>query len=145
VDAVFIGNEESEQKHFLAGKSRTGKGNHGILEDQKWRTATDPAGFSYRMKADGNSALALACKFMGRWSYESWNCMIKIDTAILVKLNRGKDDSYPVVPFEYVFPIPFELTRGKDSVKVAFEVEDGEAGIMPSKMPRLMELRVIKR
>lgn len=138
IDKVIAGDEDSEQKHVLTGKSTSGKGNNGILTDQMWRVATAPEGFSYEMKVTGNEPIALSCKFMGREQYESWNCKIKIDTTTIIKLKRGKDDSYPVIPFKSTYPIPFELTKEKKSIKVVFEVGNSR------QMPRLMEMRTIK-
>jgi DUF1680 family protein len=139
IDKVIVGNEDSENKHMLTGKSRAGKGNGGILNDLIWRTATDKEGFSYILKVPSDAPASLVCKFMGRVQYENWNCKIKIDTTGIALLQRGKDDSYPVNPFEYTFPIPGGLTKGKKTVKVSFEV--GAA----NRMPRLMEVRVIRK
>jgi hypothetical protein len=144
-DKVIAGNKDSEHEHGLTGKSTTGSGNDGILADKVWRVATAHEGFSYKMKVPGNVPVALLCKFMGREQNESWNCTIKIDTTILVELKRGKDDSYPVIPFESVYPIPFELTKDKNSTKVIFEVR----GVLPPisnrwNMPRLMGISIIK-
>jgi uncharacterized protein len=138
IDKVIAGDNDSEQKHALSGKSITGSGNHGIFNDQMWRIATYPEGFSYELKVTGASPVALLCKFMGREQYERWDCKIKIDTTTLSILKRPKDDSYPVIPFEYKYPIPFELTKGKNSIKVTFEVN----GV--KRMPKLMEIRILK-
>lgn len=137
IDKVIAGDEESEQKHFLTGESRTGMGNSGILNDRVWRVARTTQGFHYEMKVPGDVPVALLCKFMGRAQNETWNCKIKIDTTTIVELKRGKDDSYPVIPFDSTYPIPFELTKDKNLVKVVFE--GGR------RMPRLMEMRIIKR
>jgi uncharacterized protein len=137
-DLVSVGDDNSEQKHALTGKSTTGKGNFGILTDEVWRSA-EPGGLSYEMKVPDHAPVALLCKFMGREQHETWDCQIRIDNTSLVKLKREKDDSYPVIPFENTYPIPVELTKGKTSIKVAFEVAGSRT------VPRLMELRIIKR
>ena len=139
VDQVVAGDEASELKHTLSGKSTTGNGNNGILTDQVWRVATEPEGFSYTMKVTGDVPVAVSCKFMGREQYETWDCHIRTDTITIARLKRGKDDSYPVIPFESIYPVPFELTKGKKSIKVAFETGGS------NKMPRLMELRIVMR
>lgn len=138
-DRVIAGDAESEQKHALTGNSTTGNGNAGIFTDQVWRVVTGTEGFGYEMKVPGNVPVSLSCKFMGREQYESWNCRIKIDTTTIVELKRGKDDSFPVVPFELTYPIPFGLTKDKNLIKIAFEVG------ADLKMPRLMGIRIIKR
>jgi uncharacterized protein len=137
-DKVVSGDDRSEKNHALAGKSTTGKGNYGILTDEAWRIAA-PEGFSYEMKVPVDAPVTLLCKFMGREQHEAWDCRIKIDTTTIVELKRKKDDSYPVIPFEYTYPVPFELTKNKNSIKIAFEVTDVQ------RMPRLMETRIIRR
>lgn len=137
-DVVLVGNKQSELKHDLSGKSVTGNGNKGILTDQIWRVATDTAGFSYEMKIPDNVPVILFCKFMGPTNYETWDCRIKIDNNLIAELKREKDVSSPV-PFELTYPIPYELTKNKNLIKVAFKVEGSH------QMPRLMEMRTIIR
>jgi hypothetical protein len=137
-DRVTVGDEKSEEAHALTGKSITGKGNYGILTDEQWRSA-EAGELSYQLKVPHNAPVALLCKFMGREQHEAWDCTIRVDSTTIVKLKRRKDDSYPVIPFESTYPIPIELTKGKPSIKVAFDVVD------PRTMPRLMELRITKR
>jgi hypothetical protein len=134
IDKVIVGNEESEKKHALTGKTKMGKGNGGMLTDLAWRVASSSDGLSYKMKVPSNSAVSLSCKFMGRVRYEIWNSKIRIDTTVIAQLKTGH--SYPVTPFEFVFPIPLDLTKNRDSVKVVFDNH---------RMPNLMELRIIKR
>jgi uncharacterized protein len=137
-DKVTVGDEESEKIHTLNGNSTRGKGNMGILNDEAWRSA-DPDGFSYNMSVPGNEPITILCKFMGRIQNETWDCKIKIDTASIVYMKRGMNDSFPVIPFEYCFPVPYELTRGKKAIKVEFDVDDTR------QMPRLMEIRILKK
>lgn len=138
IDRVIVGDEDSERKHALTGNSTTGKGNFGILNDEAWRSA-EPDGFSYIIETPGNQPVSLLCKFMGRAQNETWDCRIKIDTTTLVSLKRGKDDTSPVIPIEGCYPVPYELTKGKKSIKVEFEVS------ATKQMPRLMELRTLRR
>ncbi|MCK9639830.1 MAG: glycoside hydrolase family 127 protein [Prolixibacteraceae bacterium] len=133
IDKVIVGNEESEKKHALTGKSYMGKGNAGILTDMAWRVASSSEGLSYKMKVPSSSAVSLACKFMGGVTVESWNCKVKIDTTMIAQSKTGR--SYPATPFDSIFPIPPELTKNRDSVKVVFD----------GRMPRLMEMRIIRR
>ncbi len=89
------------------------------------------------MKVPDDVPVALSCKFMGRAQYETWNCKIMIGTSTIASLRRGKDDTFPVIPFISNYPVPFELTKGKNLIKVVFA--------SGPHMPRLMELRIIKR
>jgi uncharacterized protein len=137
MDKVLVGNEDSERNHELTGTSNTGKGNYGIMMDETWRCA-EPA-FSYKMAVSGDEPISLLCKFMGRYQHEKWNCKIKIDTTVIALLKRGKDDSYPVIPFYYCFSVPNKLTKGKNAIQVKFEIKGEKL------MPRLMELRILKK
>ncbi len=141
IDKIMVGDDNSEKNHSLSGNSTLGYGNNGsILIDKAWRaTKGYEKSFSYQMKVSGDVPVALVCKFMGREPYEEWNCKIKVDSTTIVELKREKDDSYPVIPFEYTYQLPAELTKGKSSIKVMFE------GGGFRNMPRLMELRTIKR
>jgi hypothetical protein len=136
IDKVIVGDKESEQNHGLYGNSEVGKGTMGQLEDVVWRKPAGLGGFGYKMRINGNIPLALHCKYMGRAAYEEWDCNIKIDTTTIKELKRAKDDSYPVMPFEAVYAIPVELTKNGELKDVFF---DG------TKMPRLIEMRIIKR
>jgi hypothetical protein len=138
LDKVTIGDEESEQKHALKGNSTFGKGNSGILANESWRFA-EPDGFSYNMQIPGDEPVSLMCKFMGRIQNETWDCKIKIDTTTIANLKRGMDDSYPVIPYEYFFPVPYDLTKGKKNIKVEFEVKNTK------QMPRLMEISILRK
>jgi uncharacterized protein len=136
-DMVEAGAAESEEGHSLEGRSVAGKGNYGILKDEAWRSAL-PGGFSYRLKTPGDRPISIFCRFMGREQHERWDVTIKADDVTVARLKRQKDDSYPVSPFAYWYPIPFEQTKGKTSLRVAFEVS------REKRMPRLMELRVLQ-
>lgn len=138
IDKVVATDSISEHGHQLEGISRTGKGNKGILPDKPWRQTTlGSKGLSYQMNVHGDPKVSLYCKFMGREQYERWDCKIKIDTTTIALLKRGKDDSYPVMPFETRYPIPLELTKGKKIVRVSFDARNVS-------MPRVMEMRIIK-
>jgi hypothetical protein len=136
-DKVIIGDEKSEQKHSLSGNGVKGKGNSGILNDEPWRAAEAP-GISFKMELPGDQPASLVCKFMGRIQNERWDFKVKIDTTTLLHVIRGMDDSYPVIPYYYCFPLPSDLIRGRKEIKVDFEV------LNPNQMPRLMELLVLR-
>ena len=140
IDKIIVGDYNVEKNHSLSGNSTVGYGNNGsILTGRAWRVTTGNGSYSYEMKVTGDAPVALVCKFMGREPYEEWNCKIKVDTTTIAELNREKDDTYPVIPFEYTYQLPTELTKGKGTIKVSFE------GGGLKDMPRLMELRTIKR
>jgi hypothetical protein len=109
--------------------------NHFTNKWKNWRTADQ--GFSYTMTVPPDEPVSLSCKFMGRNQHESWDCDIMIDSVVIAHLYRNKDDTYPVIPFRYCFPVTYELTTGKKRIQVVFQVRQ-------SKMPRLMEVGILK-
>jgi uncharacterized protein len=139
VDRVTAGAEEEEAAHGLAGTSVLGRGNETILLSRVWRTSRSDA-FGYDLGVDSGAPMALACRFMGRESYEEWACRITVDGVTIRILERKKDDAQPVVPWRAVYPIGEAATRGKTKVRIRFEpLEPGRM-----KMPRLMELRSVR-
>jgi hypothetical protein len=139
IDKVDAGDRDAEQKHGLAGTSYTGCGNTGILMNQCWRVSSGDA-FGYELAVVDSVQNTLFCKFMGRDSYEKWHCRITIDGATVESLNRSKDDSYTVSPWEATYAIPATLIKGKKVVRVMFEKLDDQN----IDMPRLMEVRILK-
>ena len=110
----------------------------GILNDMPWRFA-EPDGFSYNLNIPSDEPVSLFFRFMGRIQNETWDCKIKADTTTIIHLKRAMDDSYPVIPYEYIFKLPYDLTVGKNSIRVGFDVKNTK------QMPRLMEIRILRK
>lgn len=140
VDKVIAGDELSEKNHALSGSSETGKGYDGILNNKEWRLAMPPEGFSYQMKVTDDVPVALYCKYIARRSDEPYDYRINIDTTNIYIGKRGRAANTPYEPvLDEIYKIPYNLTNGKKSVKVTFKVVERPV------MPRLMEMRIIKR
>jgi hypothetical protein len=81
----------------------------------------------------------LYIKCIGREPYETWNCNITID-GTPIKTLKLHDRSFTASIWQDSYPIPLELTKGKKTVKVAFE----PLAEQKMQMPRLIEMRILK-
>lgn len=138
IDKINTCDTEAEAKHKFFGTSETGAGNGGILKDQKWRRSKTGA-MGYEMEISGSSNNDLYIKCIGREPYETWNCNITID-GTPIKTLKLHDRSFTASIWQDSYPIPLELTKGKKTVKVAFE----PLAEQKMQMPRLIEMRILK-
>lgn len=143
VDRVVVGDVASERSHGLFGESQLGEGNKGILMTTKWRDTR--TAFGYTLAVDGAAPMALHVTFMGRAAWEFWNCHIMVDDVPVETLRRGWDATYPAHPWTAAYPIPADVTAGKQSVKVTFvsKREMIRSERSPD-VPRLMEVRTLR-
>jgi DUF1680 family protein len=152
IDKINACDTVAEAKHKLFGTSETGAGNGGIMMDQKWRrSGTGAMGYEMAVSESSNNVLYMKC--IGREPYETWNCNITIDgTPVKTLKLTSNDPSVTVNIWEASYPIPFELTKGKKTVKVSFEPFAGYKIQMPEgpeveydmHMPRVIEMRILK-
>jgi len=118
VDEVAIGERESEREHRLQGE-RTGSGSHLA---HNWRHATDGAWFSYEMKALPDAPMVLWCRYWGDESGKrTFDVLVDDEKIATQTLLHNKPSEF----FEAEYPIPPELTRGKQSITVRFQAEPG--------------------
>lgn len=127
LDRVVAGNADSEKAHGFETVARSSDGyasdtntQTGTLEGHSWRNAFRGGWFSYVLRPGAEAAakpLAIACTFAGN------DVGFKFD--ILVEGTKvGTEDlegGHPSQFFEQDFPIPPELTRGKQSLTVKFQ------------------------
>ncbi len=119
VDAVNTGEQQPEADHFMDSRSSAS----GNFNGEPWRDASNGGYFSYRMKTDGASDLALRLRFWGNESGQR-RFNILIDDNILASENTaGKWNRNEFVEEEY--HIPAELIKDKDFVTVKFAGEPG--------------------
>jgi hypothetical protein len=116
VDAVHIGEQQSETDHRMKGE----KTNTGGFQDRKWRDA--PEGwFSYELKAKGAN-LVLQCTYWGDDSgAREFDILVDGQKVATQKLNREKPGEF--CDFDYKIPTAF--TQGKDWVTVKFQSHPG--------------------
>lgn len=119
VDAVNTGEQQPEADHFMEVKSSAS----GNFNGEPWRDATNGGFFSYRMKTDGVSDLALRVRYWGNESGQRKFNILVDDNVIATEDTAGKWGRNEFVEEEYM--IPAHMLEGKDFVNVKFAGEPG--------------------
>lgn len=129
VDVLRLGEQQPELDHKVRGEN-TGIGEH---DGEKFRDATyrkDPKGgwFTFEMKCDPTTPLALYCTYNGSdGGNRKFEILVDgkaIKTEELAAKNPGKF-------IDHIYPIPFELTKGKEKIAVKFQAyPDNVAGAL---------------
>jgi DUF1680 family protein len=113
-DKVVIGEPQSEGEHECKGE-KTQAGDFG---NRKWRHAVDGGWFSFAMKVLPDNPVDLVCTYWGSDSGgREFDILIdgmKVATQVL-------DNNSPDKFFDVTYPVPQELTKGKDKVTVRFQ------------------------
>ena len=120
VDKVQPGEQQPETDHRMeTDGSETGNNN-----DVFYRDARNGRYFSYLMRTDGLTDLALRLKYWGVGEWKTHEFDIFIDEVLLVTVNNtGK---YRISEFKYeTFPIPAEMLQGKQEIRVKFVAKPG--------------------
>ncbi len=112
VDAVNIGDEQSERVHNLQGQGLI----DGDFDGKRWRS-TRNGWFSYELKTPLDKPLTLVCTYRGsEGRLRSFDVLVdgeKIATQTL--------EIHPGELFDFEYPLPEQLTRGKERVTVKFQ------------------------
>lgn len=117
IDTVRCGWDEYEQAHNLQSEAS----NSGWMYRECWREATLGGWFSYDLKSDPNAPVSVRCRYWGMDSGRIFDILVdgeKIAQETLVGDKGG-------MLYEIEYPIPFELTRGKDKITVRFQAHPG--------------------
>ncbi|HEY4234600.1 MAG TPA: DUF6805 domain-containing protein [Lacipirellulaceae bacterium] len=111
VDRVLPGDEQSEREHNLRGEK--------IGTDGKsWRHATDGGWFSWDLKALSSRPQELCVKYWGSDSGgREFDVIVEGQTLATVTLDNNRPGEF----FEETYPIPEQLTRGKEKITVRFQ------------------------
>lgn len=118
VDAVEIGDGESESSHVLAGE-RTETGAGGV---ERWRHATAGGWFGYRLKVLPDKTATLCCTYWGGDAPPRRFDVLVDGTRIATQeLDRNRPGEF----FDVEYPIPAQLTQGKRHVSVRFQAHTG--------------------
>ena len=116
VDAVRVGEQQSETDHKLQG----GDTQSGDFSGRKWRHASD--WFSYEVKVLPDQPVQLACTFWGSDDgAREFDVVVEGKTIGTEKLTGNRPGEF----FDATFPLPAELTQGKDKVTVKFVAHPG--------------------
>ncbi len=118
VDAVNPGEEQNERDHQLKGE-RTGAGDFG---GRKWRHATEGGWFSWQLRVQPGQPQELLVTY---WGSDGGNRVfdVLIDDRKLAtqRLQQDKPEQF----FDRSYPVPAELTQGKDRVTLKFQAHPG--------------------
>jgi len=115
VDSVAIGVRSSEQEHGLEGKD-TQAGRH---QGRFWRHARDS--FSYQLSVLSDEAMTLCCTY---WGSDGGKRTFDILLDGRKVAEQSLDHQRPNEFFEVEYPLPPELTRGKEKVSVTFQAHE---------------------
>ncbi len=118
LDTLRIGEMQPERDHNLqSGNSATGE-----HLGRKWRDARDGGWFSFEMKSAGDQPAELLCTY---WGEETGNRTFDILVeGVKVATQRLQLDK-PGQFFDVTYPIPVDLTRGREKVTVRFQPHAG--------------------
>ncbi|MES2730881.1 MAG: beta-L-arabinofuranosidase domain-containing protein [Bacteroidota bacterium] len=118
-DVMRIGEMQPERDHQFKGE----KTHAGDAMGRKWRDATDGGWFSFEMKVAADVPHSLYCTY---WGSDSGNRVfdifvndVKVATQELENNNRNHFIEVP-------YPIPVNLTKGKQSVVVKIQAHAGK-------------------
>jgi uncharacterized protein len=120
VDSVSPGFQQSEVDHgFKSENSSTGESASG---ERKWREARDGGWFSYEVKVDPDHPVSLVCTYWGSESGKRTFDILVDDAKIATQnLAGNKPDEF----WDATYPIPSELTRGKQKVVIKLQAQPG--------------------
>jgi hypothetical protein len=114
VDSVAVGDADSESSHGAEAAAAT----TGIHPAGRWRQAGEGGFFSYRLRVDGERANTLAITYWGSDGGDRAFDLLIDGTRIATQaLNRNAPNRL----FLAEYPIPRELTAGRESVVVRFQ------------------------
>jgi DUF1680 family protein len=120
VDEVNPGDGFSERAHHQQGQ-RTGA---GIFNNRRWRDANG-GWFSYDFAVTKDTPLVLACTYWGEDTGRNFDILIDGKPLTSVSLNTNKPGEF----FDAEYPLPTDLTAGKQKITVRFEAKpDSIAG-----------------
>ncbi len=118
VDTVIIADEASEKEHEMT----TEKGATGSHLNHKWRHAE--VSLSYTLRVLPDQPTSLRCVYWGADRDREFDVLAGNQVIASVKLEGTEGTRF--VPVEY--PIPEELTKGKEKITVTFINKKGNAG-----------------
>jgi DUF1680 family protein len=118
VDVVRPGEQQSEVDHQVRGE----KSDPIEALGRKLRHAVDGGWFSYDLKVDGGHANELVCTWWGDESGErAFEILVNGTRIASEKLLHNR----PGIFWDAIYPIPTELTRGKEKITVKFQAKPG--------------------
>jgi hypothetical protein len=119
IDNMAMGDGAIEWEHKFAGE-RTRTGDH---QGRPWRDARDGGWFQYRMTVLPQQPVVLACAYWGSdGGGREFDILVDGEKLATVVLDSDRPGEF----FEIEYPLPEELTRGKQTVLVKFQAHAGK-------------------
>lgn len=113
VDRVTPGNEAVETAHTLRGEN-TQSGPYG---GKNWRHATSGGWWSWDLKVLPNAPMTLRCTYWGDdVPPRTFDLLVNDKVIATQSLDRNKPGEF----FDVAYPVPPELTQGRETVTVTF-------------------------
>jgi DUF1680 family protein len=112
VDAVDFF-EQNERDHNLRGE-RTSAGTH---MDRRWRHAENGGWFSVELKVQPDIPMELQCGYWGSDGGRVFDILVDGQKIATQKLEKNKPNAF----VDVCYPIPQELTKGKEKITVKFQ------------------------
>jgi DUF1680 family protein len=119
VDVLRIGEMQPERDHNVTGEHTSA----GEFNGRKYRHATNGGWFSFDMKVDPEESMELLCTYWGSDRRQRLFDILVDGTRVAT---QTLNDSRPGAFFDVTYPIPPELTRGKEKVTVRFQAHPGK-------------------
>ena len=116
VDRVLPGNEQNEQAHKMRGE-RTG------TDGKSWRHAVDGGWFSWDIKVLPGQPQELRVKY---WGGDAGGREFDIFVDDVKLATQKLDNNKPGEFYEETYPLPAQMTQGKEKVTVKFQVHPGK-------------------
>ncbi len=134
VDLLRIGEMQPERDHNVKGERTSA----GEAFGRKWRHATDGGWFSFELKVDSSRRNELLCTYWGgETGQRRFDILIDGTRIASQQLLNNKPNEF----IDVSYPIPAELTRGKEKVVVKFQAQPGNwaGGLFGARIVRAQE------
>jgi DUF1680 family protein len=118
IDEVQIGDPASERQHGLAGERTEA----GRFSGRWWRHAVGGGWFAWALKSHPERPMALWCTYWGS-DVGGREFDVLVDGTPIA--HQVLQNNAPGKFFEVIYPIPPELTRGKETITVRFQARPG--------------------
>ncbi len=117
LDRVVVGNAKSERAHNLQGQNTSS----GVFEGMLWRHAGS-GWFSYDLQVRADAGNVLLVTYWGSdVGNRKFSILVDGQEIAHQTLDRNQPDEF----FDVRYPIPSQLTRGKDTVTVRIQADPG--------------------
>jgi hypothetical protein len=116
VDRVLPGNEQNEQAHKMRGERTE-------TDRKSWRHAVDGGWFSWDIKVLGGQPQELRVKY---WGGDAGGREFDIFVDDVKLATQKLDNNKPGEFYEEAYPLPAQMTQGKEKVTVKFQAHPGK-------------------